>query len=171
MKKLVIIISMLGLLCCSPFHQVQPFYSVETVKMAILPFTGRGAGISQRSGHIAADRLTTYLYLKKQISVVDRSQVSHVLHHLGIKNTYFLGKKELIEIADTLDASIVVLGLLENEAKQAHWKTPVNTLTVTLRFLDGKTGEILHILHKRDQVKSEPDSFADTLLKTMVCNL
>ena len=140
----------------------------EDLKIAVLPFTARGPGMSQRTGLIAADRITTYLFVKKRIQVADRSQVNFVLHDHGLENMYFLSRTQLSAVADTLNASVILLGMIENSTEQADLLMPENRINVTLRFLDGKTGRILKIYYGTQKTRRSPELVLDEILQKAV---
>jgi len=171
MKKLIFILIALLLAQCVPFRGSGSKLPKENLKIAVLPFTARGPAVSQRTGHIAADKLTTLLFMEKKMPVVDRSQVNYILHERQIENVYFLSGEDLAEIADTLKASVIVLGLIENRTKQKEFETPENTLAITLRFLDGKTGEILEMANGTKKDKKPPEEMIETILSELIANI
>ncbi|RMD47928.1 MAG: hypothetical protein D6830_07915 [Ignavibacteria bacterium] len=160
----MLISTLLLLQHCSSLHS----YSItfhNPPKIAVLPFTARGAGMSQRIGHIAADKLTTLLFMHQQAQIVDRSIVNYELHRIGVENVYFLSREQLTSLADTLHASLIVLGLIENQSKSQNIPGGKNVIAITLRFLNGKTGEVKYLVYQRMESNLSPLEILDLVLQ------
>lgn len=170
-KMWVVVLCALSLLRCGFVAGTTSKLPPGPHKLLVLPFTGRGPGLSLRSGHGAADQLTAYLFMQGNFPVVDRSQVNDMLQQVEKENVYFLSRASLCALADTLGASVVVLGLIENQPAEAGRRHPLHRLTVTLRFLDGRTGEILHIAQRRAESRAPPAQIIDDLLRALVDEL
>lgn len=159
---------MAGLSGCSWLRLSTPEPSATVSRIAVLPFTVRGAGISTKTGYIAADKLTTHLYLKRKLAVVDRSQVNDILRKVDVKNVYYLSKEQLNLLSDTLQAGTVVLGMIDSEAISDNVLSPRQQISLTLRFLDGQTGEILKILHSSRKTRTVNLPLIDKMLQDAV---
>lgn len=170
-KTWMVVLCALCLMRCGFFAGTSAKLPPGPHKMLVLPFTGRGPGLSLRSGHRAADQLTAYLFMHRQFPVVDRSLVNDMLQQVEKENVYFFSRASLCALADTLGASVVVLGLVENQPAEAGWRHPRQRLTVTLRFLDGRTGEILHIAQRCAEGRAPPAQIMDDLLRALVDEL
>lgn len=164
----VVVLCALGMMRCSFFAAAPSPLPPGAHKMLVLPFTGRGPGLSVRSGHSAADQLTAYLFMRGHLPVVDRSQVNDMLQQQEQENVYFLSRASLCALADTLGASVVVLGLIENQPLAAGWQPPRQRLSITLRFLDGRTGEVLHISQRRAESRAPLAQIIDDVLRALV---
>ena len=156
--------------CASVFKQ-KPLLPRDNLKVAVLPLTARGPAISAGLGHVTADRLTTLLFRDRKIPVVDRSQVNDCLETADIDNVYFLSRDQLTQIADTLTASVVVLGLIENSPPGPAVSQERATVGITLRFIDAKNGEVLTILHAEKEGKSAVQAIVRPLLAELVKGL
>ena len=170
-KTWVVVLCALSLMRCNFLAGTPSTLPPGPHKLMVLPFTGRGPGLSLRNGHIAADRLTAYLYMHRHYPVVDRSQVNDLLQQAGKANVYFLSRASLCALADTLDASVVVLGLIENQPAEVGGQHPLHRLVITLRFLDGRTGEILHIVQRRAESRAPLTQVIDDMLRALVDKL
>ncbi|NIR65873.1 MAG: hypothetical protein GWO08_14850 [Gammaproteobacteria bacterium] len=171
MKKITLLVCLALLLQNCALFRSPPKLPEKNIKVVVLPFTTRGPNVSNRTGYIAADKLTSFLFVKKKMRVVDRSLVNHTLNRKSIDNVYFLSQQELVEIADTLNASVVVLGLLENRTLQQDMFASQNIITVTLRFLAGDSGETLQIVYETQKTDLKPLLVLDEFLETMVDKL
>lgn len=142
-------------------------------RVAVLPFTARGAGISARVGYVAADQLTTYLFSEKQMTVVDRSQINACLNQAGINNLYFLGRNDLLALADTLDADCIVMGIIDSERllNENLWKQRRGRISITLRFLEGESGEVRKIVRESRKFEHSPTENIDQILREIVKQL
>lgn len=165
-----IIIALLLWECAGPYRHKLPL-PAENLKVVVFPFTTRGPGLSQRSEYIAADMLTVMLYTSKHIPVVDRSIVNDELSRRQVGNPYFLSRQTLKAVADTLQASVVVLGAVENNIIRQRLNATRHTVTVTLRFLDGQTGDILYIDEYSESAGQPPETLLDQCLRVLVDRL
>lgn len=171
MKYLLILLGAVLLFQCGSFREKGIGLPQEELRIAVLPFTTQGPGLSEWAGHIAADRLTTYLYINKRIPVIDRSQVSYALNSMKLENLYYLSQADLQALAKKLNATVIVLGVLENRAQQRTLDDQKNKLTITLRFLDGKSGDISQILYQTKTDQNPPQQMIDEVLAALVGRL
>ncbi len=151
----------------------QSLVTKKIERVAVLPFTVRGAGISARVGHVAADQLTTYLFSEKQMAVVDRSQINACLNQAGINNLYFLGKNELLALADTLNADCIVMGIIDSERllNKDLWEQRRGRTVITLRFLEGESGEVRNIVRESRKFEHSPTEKIERMLRDIVKQL
>ncbi len=142
-------------------------------KVAVLPFTARGAGISARTGHVAADQLTSYLFREREMAVIDRSQVNASLHQAGINNLYFLGKNQLLALADSLDADCVIMGIIDSKSllNSDLWAGRRGSLSITLRLLEGKSGEVRNIVQASRKFQQSPAEKIEIILQELIKRL
>lgn len=142
-------------------------------RVAVLPFTARGAGISARTGHVAADQLTSFLFSEKNMAVVDRSQVNASLNQAGINNLYFLGKNALLALADSLNADCIVMGIIDSERllNKDLSERHRGRLSITLRLLEGESGEIRNIVQESQNFEHSPAEKMNAILREIVGRL
>ncbi len=170
MRIIITVLISCILLGCSVVFKQAPLLPRENLKVAVLPFTARGPALSGSVGHIAADELTTLLFTDKQIPIVDRSQVNYCLEMDGINNAYFLSRQQLAQIADSLTASVVVLGLIENRPRASELTHNRSVVAITLRFLNAENGEVLTIVHQ-EKAGKVPQAMVQPLLTELVREL
>ncbi len=170
MKNYIIFVAIILIMNCSPSRYLQGnlFKDKEKVTVAVLPFSGSGDHITERIKFLAADELTTFLYVKKEIPVIDRSRVNYVLAKMNIDNTYLLSGEELVQISDTLCASIIVLGSIVNDSRDVEIESEKKRIIITLRFLNGQTGEVIGMLYKRRTSKKDIAEVVRSVLKKIV---
>jgi hypothetical protein len=170
MKTMYLILIGIIFFSCSPtliFERKKAVDKNEIIT-AVLPFNVRGNNVSGRLGNLAADELTTALFIRKNIPIIDRSQVNHMLIQQQVNNPDVMSRQKLINLADSLRAAIVVLGFIENDSDILNPENHKNKLTITVRFLSGKTGEILKIIRERSESKSNiSDSLRSLILKVV----
>lgn len=169
MKKLYIIICIFLFICCSSNIHFQQKLKRKEAKMAVLHFGGKG--VSKTLRYLAADELTTLLYVGKKYSVVDRSLVNAVVQEFEIENPYFLSKEKLITVSDSLSANVIVLGLIENEKDPGVLEKGENHFTITLRFLDGKSSDVMGMIYEKESSFEPPFKVVPGMLVRMVNKL
>lgn len=169
MKKLYIIICILHFISCSSNIHFQQKLKRKETKMAVLHFSGKG--VSKTLRYLAADELTTLLYVDKKYSVVDRSLVNAVAHEFEIENPYFLSRETLITISDSLSANVIVLGLIENEKDPGILEKGENHLKIILRFLDGNSSDVMGMIYEKESSIEPPFKVVPSMLVRMINKL
>lgn len=134
-------------------------------------FAVRGSGLNSGTAFAAADQLTTLLFTNRNNPVIDRSQVNAWLLSQGIEQTYTFAPGSVVTMADTLNASVVVLGLIESTRIDRQWPEVRHRLSITLRMLSGKTGEVLKIVHGANEASTDAASMIGPLLKKLVTGI
>ncbi len=156
------------------FIEKSLIYNKES-RIAVLPFVVRGGGMSKDFGHILADELSHTLFLKKGVSVVDRSQVNKALVILKITNPYYLSRNELRMVSDTLKASTIVMGIVDNFNQQGTILSrdfrSVPIITLTIKYLDGKTGNLIGIQVESRKGELSPIMVCREIITKLVDNL
>ena len=140
--------------------------SPETV--VLTNFTVRGSDLGTASGYKAADRLTTLLYEQRKTQVIDRSQINAWMVSSGFSHTYALARQDLQLMADTLNASVVILGLVESSALAVEWPNRRHRVSVTLRMLCGKSAKVLNIVHRDRESDQQPEMVINAILEELV---
>jgi hypothetical protein len=168
MKKLIIpiVVFVLGICSCSQNIHFQKKINKKKDSIAVLPFSG--TGISQNEKYLAADELTTFLFLDKKIPVIDRSQINSFIKTLQIENPYVVSKEQLIHLADTLNATVLVLGLIEKKSIQNELEDSITAISITLRFLDGQSGEVRGIIYEQEKSELPRFEIIRDMLRSMV---
>ncbi len=141
----------------------------EKLKIAVLHFAGKG--INRDMKYLAADYLSSQFYLHKKIPIVDRSQVNEIARVFNIENPYFLSKQQLCSLADTLDSDIMVLGNIIFSPDQTELDKTSGWLGITLRFLDGTSGDVLFILYRNVYIPAPSYNQIRRILDEMVSRL
>ncbi|MAT40477.1 MAG: hypothetical protein CL946_12845 [Ectothiorhodospiraceae bacterium] len=139
----------------------------DSTQVAVLPFTARGTGLSERHGYLAADRLTTLLFIQSGIAVVDRSLVNHELHEMKITTSYYIGATDIRNLGRALGANLLVLGFLDIvPTDKAMSAGPI--LAVTLRFVECRSGRVVNIIDTRLVIDKTPEIAIGKLLETAI---
>lgn len=169
MKKLYLIICIFLFISCSSNIHFQQKLKRKEVKMVVLHFSGKG--VSRTLRYLAADELTTLLYVNKKYEVVDRSLVNAVAQEFEIENPYFLSKEKLITMSDSLSANVIVLGSIENEKDPGVLEKGENHFKITLRFLDGKSSDVIGMIYEKESSFEPPFKVVPGMLVRMVNKL
>jgi hypothetical protein len=166
MKQLYTIICIFLFISCSSNIHFQQKLKHKEAKLAVLHFSGKG--VSRTLRYLAADELTTLLYVDKKYLVIDRSLVNAVVQEFEIENPYFLSKEKLITVSDSLSANVMVLGLIENEKDAGFLEKGENHFTITLRFLDGKSSDVIGMIYEKESSFEPPFKVIPGMLIRMV---
>jgi hypothetical protein len=134
--------------------------------IAVLPFSG--VGVSQNTKHLLADELTNFIFIDKKIPVVDRSQVNFLLNQTGIDNPYSISKQQIIQISDSLDATIIALGFISKKSILRELENSLNSITITVRFLDGKSATVMGIIHGSQKLEEVQFDIIRNMLREMI---
>ncbi len=151
MKTILLVILLALNMTCSSANLFQKIIRQENSRVAILPFSGKG--ISRDMKYLAADEWSDKLFVLRNIPVVDRSQVNSIIRTLGIENTYFLSRRQLSAMSDSLEANIIALGSIIYFSHHTEPDKSHNYLSITLRFLEGHSGRILFMIQKAAPVR------------------
>ncbi|RQW06670.1 MAG: hypothetical protein EH225_02905 [Calditrichaeota bacterium] len=141
----------------------------EKMKLAVLHFGGKG--INRDLKYLAADYLTSRMYSVKKMPVVDRSQVNAAARLLEIVNPYFLSRRELCLLADSLQADLMVLGNVIYNPDRNQQEQTGGWMGITLRFLDGQSGEVRFIIYRNVHTKNSSYNQIIQLLDDMISAL
>ena len=155
MKKYLIFFLIFQILNCNGRYYFPSKINSDKETIAVLPFSATGLPLTIKQ--LTADELTHYLYITKQVAVIDRSQVNYILTEMGISNPYILSKNQIKEISDSLGASIVAMGFISQQVSQYNLEKPIKTMTITIRFIRAESGTIIGIIQDTQTVSS--DSF------------
>ncbi|MGH1364870.1 MAG: hypothetical protein ACRBF0_15020 [Calditrichia bacterium] len=165
----------LFLTSCGAFKSSPEVELQETDRLAVLPFVVRGDGLSAALGHIAADRLTAGLINSKHLPVVDRSFVNDAMKQQEISNSYFLSLEAATYLADTLQAKILVLGILDNSSSFKDLDKLQHRLRITVRFLEVASGKLLllreHDIKAASDIKQVMQKGIDKLLSGLTIKI
>lgn len=137
-------------------------------KYAVLPFTVRGSGAGVRVGYQAADRLSSLLFAKKRVAVIERSFINGALQELEIKDLYTLPQHQFLKIADTLNADVLILGLLDYRPLSVYESGQKAQMQITLRLLDSKTGNVLQIFDRKSESGDKLEKQLEKLLLAVI---
>ena len=143
----------LGTGCHSRTGRIDVFERDSTA-VAVLPFTTRGPGLGEGEGHICADHVTALLYRTGWLRIVERSLVNASLKQTDINNPYWLSREALEKLCGLLGVSRIVLGTLEVIPPRLDSSGDKRLYQVTLRILDGHSGELLALAKTSGSGKS-----------------
>jgi hypothetical protein len=149
MKTLIFFVSIALFISCYSGNQLKRLMQQENSRVAVFPFSG--SGISREIRYLAADEWSACLFIGHHIPVVDRSQVNAAVRYAEIENTYFLSHRKLMEVSDSLNANLGVLGSI------TYFSSPGNSrnyLSISIRFLEIETGNILCMIRKAANVEN-----------------
>ncbi|MCK4892464.1 MAG: hypothetical protein KAT07_00785 [Calditrichia bacterium] len=167
MRQMIILLLtiILWLNCSSNIRLHQNLKKKEHV-LAIVPFTGKG--VNKNWCYSAADELTRLLFIEKNINVIDRSRINSALVELKIENPYYFSSEEMRTFSDTLDATIICLGRIYNHVQHKERNEPINHLSITLSFVDGRNTKVIGMIYDHIISSDSYDEIIPRILKKMV---
>lgn len=163
----VITLTLMTVSCGSSGRLASKNLSTEH-KYAVLPFTVRGSGTGARVGYQAADRLSTLLSIKKRLEIVDRSFVNGAIQELEIENLYVMPQHQFLEVADTLNADVLILGMFDYRPLSVYEKKRKAQMLITLRLLESQTGKVLKVVYRKSESKDAVEKQMEKLLLAVV---
>jgi hypothetical protein len=149
MKTLIFFVSIGLFISCYSGNQLKKLIRQENSRVAVFPFSG--SGISREIRYLAADEWSACLFIGHRIPVVDRSQVNAAVRNAGIENTYFLSHRQLLAVSDSLNTNLAVLGSITYFSNPGDSR---NYLSISIRFLEVTTGNILRMIRKAGNVEN-----------------
>lgn len=144
------------------------FSTQNNRQIAVLDFEQEGSvGISKYGG-FAADELTTALFIKKKIPVVDRSQVKAKAAEKGIV-AGAMSSKQIHDLGEELNADYLILGKIvflngQIVAPEAEEKT---TFAITIRLLSTKDGSVAGMVNREESKKGNLENLIRELIRDM----
>ena len=139
--------------------------SSGSVKLAVLDFEVEGTLIQKSLGTFAADEMTTSLFIKKKINVVDRSQVQAKTKSMHV-SVASITPEEIHRFGDAIGANYLVFGKItgmDNEMIDPD-KRGGSTVNVICRMIDVPSGNVVGMLQKECSYK---DGLKKELSKTI----
>ncbi len=134
--------------------------SDSTVTMAVMNFEYGGNFLSAQIALQAADNLTSEIFIKKDIRVVDRSLVKDVLKKYEKTKPSLLSKEEISKIGQDLQANYLILGSIQSIGTiDQFYDSRDYNVEITLRIVDAR--------HQRED-DSDIQVLVNRIIKDMV---
>ncbi|MCK5454869.1 MAG: hypothetical protein KAJ16_10925, partial [Calditrichia bacterium] len=90
------------------------------------------------------------------------------LVELKIENTYYFSSEEMRTFSDKLDAKIICLGRIYNHVQHKEKNEPINHLSITLSFVDGRNTKVIGMIYDHIISSDSYDEIIPRILKKMV---
>ena len=141
--------------------------SLSTV--AVMDFEYNGRLLTKRIARDAADNLTTDLFVKKGIKVVDRSIVREYLQKYEMLKQGRYSQKEIKNIGGELDATYIILGSIQSlGSMEEYHESSKNKVNITIRILNTMTGEVMGMIKHPAKSKMNMDELVRKITGEMV---
>lgn len=165
---LFFILSMSG---CAVFQpgRTESWFQGNSVKViAVLDFEQEGFVRGGKLGSFAADELTSALFIKKKINVVDRAQVKAKIMERGF-HPHVMDNKTVQELGQILNADCLILGKITEmggidigmEEEQKH------RIQITFRLILTSSGEVIGMVSREVTKKGEAKQIVGKMLHRM----
>jgi curli biogenesis system outer membrane secretion channel CsgG len=168
---LIIFMIVLLISGCALFQsgKTESWFQSNSVKIiAVLDFEQEGFVRGGKLGSFAADELTSALFIKKQINVVDRAQVKAKIMEKGF-HPHVMDNKTIQELGGILNADCLILGKitemvgldigLEEKQKQQ--------IQITFRLISTSSGEIVGMVSHEVTKRGESRQIVRKMLHNM----
>ena len=139
--------------------------SLDSVKLAVLDFEVEGTLLEDRLGAFVADEMTTALFVKKKINVVDRSQVEAKVKSMHV-SVASITPEEIHRFGDAIGAHYLVFGKITgmDNAMIDPGKRGGSTVRVVCRMIDVPSGNVVGMIQRKCAYK---DGLKKELSKTI----
>jgi len=141
----------------------------KTVTVAVFDFEQEGFLSGGRLDQFTADELTTSLYLKKKVKVVDRSQVVAICVDRKISSSV-LNLNEIRQLGTDLNADYLILGKIirfDDNTFDPENRDEIS-IQITFRFISTEDGSVAGMANLKHTEKGEVKSTISDMLDKMV---
>jgi len=143
--------------------------SDSSVTIAVMNFDYSGNFLSSQIALQAADNLTSEIFVKKGIKVIDRSLVKEILKRYDKSKSNRLSKEDIIKIGQDLGANYLVLGSLQSTGSiDDYYESRDYKIEITLRFIDAISSRVVGIIKHRLEDDSEIEIIVNRVIKEIV---
>jgi curli biogenesis system outer membrane secretion channel CsgG len=140
--------------------------------MAVLNFEYGGNFLSSQIALQAADNLTSEIFIKKDIQVVDRSLVKDVLKKYEKTKPSLLSKEEISKIGQDLQANYLILGSIQSIGSiDQYYDSRDYNVEITLRIVDVKDGKVVGIIRHQREDNSDIQVLVNRIIRDMVFHM
>jgi curli biogenesis system outer membrane secretion channel CsgG len=140
----------------------------DAQKIAVLDFEQQGFLGGEKLGRFAADELTSALFLKQKIKVVDRAHVRAKVLERNLSSS-ILNDDNVRELGLAMSSDFLILGKIirfNREELGSDEDTPV-LLQITFRIISVKDGSVIGIVYRQDQKRGEPEKILSNIIWQM----
>ena len=137
--------------------------------MAVMNFEYGGNFLSSRIALQAAYNLTSEIFIKKDIRVIDRSLVKDVLKKYEKSKPSLLSKEEIRKIGQELQANYLILGSIQSIGSiDQYYDSRDYNVEITLRIVDIKDGKVVGIIRHQRKDDFDIQILVNRIIKDMV---
>ncbi len=160
--------SVILILCYSCANQMyfHEFLDRKNDVIAVCPFTG--SNVSRTISNFAADELNRILFINKNLSVVDRSQVNYLIKSMVLENPYYLSRRDIRSFADSLQVNVIVLGNIEYHPLNRYEISGKYFISITLRFIDVNSFAVSGMIYDEIRISGNINEALSLLLEKMI---
>ncbi len=168
---LIILFAVLLVSGCAFFQsgKTESWFQKKSARViTVLDFEQEGFVEGGKLGIFAADELTSALFIKKKVNVVDRSQVKAKVMEKGFHSNV-MDNKAIQELGRILNADCLILGKITEmsgidiglEEEQKH------RIQITFRLISTSSGEVIGMVSQEVAKKGEAKQIVGKMLRNM----
>jgi hypothetical protein len=176
MKKQMSLLAVLLILfqCKGPEVYVKKGFNLNDSqkKYAILNFSYSGESLTSKLALKTADRFASLLYIKRKLSVIDRSLVKAAVIKFGIKANDRLSLEDISKLKKELNADYLILGNLHSTASARLIDENRQTdLSLNIRILTAENGDAQAMAYWHLKTDNNVSVTIEALIKKIIDRL
>lgn len=167
----IILLAVLWVSGCAFFQsgKTESWFQRQSARViAVLDFEQEGFVEGGKLGVFAADELTSALFIRKKVDVVDRSQIKAKIMEKGL-HPNVMDNKAIQELGRILNADCLILGKITEmsgidiglEEEQKH------RIQITFRLISTSSGEVIGMVSQEVAKKGEARQIVGKMLHNM----
>ena len=144
------------------------FSSNDSQKIAVLDFEEQGFLGGEKLGRFAAEELTTALFIKQNLKVVDRAQVTAIMVETQFSPS-ILDVKSIQQLGEKLESDYLILGCITRFDKE-NFDPETNgriSVQITIRIISTRNGEVVGMISRQSTKKEEPKIIVGKMVEAM----
>jgi hypothetical protein len=146
--------------------------SDSKITVAVMNFEYAGNFLSSQIALQAADNLTSEIFIKKDIRVIDRSLVRDVLKKYEKSKPVRLSKEEIKKIGQELSADYLILGSIQSIGSiDDYYDSRDYNIEITLRIVDSASSKVVGIIRHRLEDDADIQILVNRIIKDMVFSM
>jgi hypothetical protein len=128
-------------------------------KIAVLDFEQEGNFGSSKFSVFSADEMTTALYIKRNLKVIDRAHIRAVIADKNISPTK-LTNQQLHDLGEVIGAELIVLGKIVflQDGTIVPGGNEKNSVEITIRILSSTDGSVVGMVQRRFKKKGNMET-------------
>jgi len=146
--------------------------SDSTITMAVMNFEYAGSFLSSQIALQAADNLTSEIFIRKDINVIDRSLVKDILKKYEKTKPTRFSKDEIREIGQELGANYLILGSIQSlGTMDEYYESRDYNIEITLRIIGAQDSKVAGIVRYRLEDDSDIQVLVNRMIRDMVFHM